>query len=269
MNINSSYISFIRNAFLTMLAYRLRYYTGILTYLFFVAVYYFIWQSVYAGTASDHKINGFTLAEMLTYVVVGWIARSSYFSNIDDDIDDLVRSGQISIFLLRPVNFQLMMFTQAIGQSLFRILFFSLPIALTTVFFFPINLPHSTSDFSLFVLATVLGFSIMTSFNFIIGLLAFYMKSIDGVLRAKYNLINFASGLLLPFTFFPQWLQTLMELLPFKAIAYIPLSFYLGKIPQDQVVSVLLSQVVWLGVLTAFGSFMWSRAAGRLTLQGG
>ena len=43
------YEAFIRNSFLKMLAYRLRYYTGIITYLLFVSVYYFIWSAVYAS----------------------------------------------------------------------------------------------------------------------------------------------------------------------------------------------------------------------------
>ena len=38
---------FARIGFLNMLAYRARYYVGVLTYLFNVAVYYFIWRAVF------------------------------------------------------------------------------------------------------------------------------------------------------------------------------------------------------------------------------
>jgi ABC-2 type transport system permease protein len=252
-----------------MLAYRLRYYTGIVTYLFFVGVYYFIWHAVYAGHESGYQINGFTLDQMLTYIVIGWIARSSYFSNIDDDIDDLVRSGQISIFLLRPVNFQFVMIAQAVGQTLFRILFFSLPIGLTVLLVFPVNFAASFQNFALFALSSTLGFLVMTCFNFLVGLFAFYLKSIDGILRAKYNLINFASGLLLPFSFFPGWLEKIMNLLPFKAIAFVPLNFYLGRVSNDQILPTLIEQCLWLALLFAAGAWFWNRAAARLTLQGG
>jgi ABC-2 type transport system permease protein len=264
-----AYLSFVRTAFLGMLAYRLRYYTGILTYLFFVGVYYFIWQAVYTGHPADYQINGFTLNQMLTYIVIGWIARSSYFSNIDDDIDDLVRSGQISLYLVRPVSFQLVMIAQAIGQSLFRILFFSVPIAVVTLMFFSVNITTSASSLALFAISSLMGFMVMTCFNFLVGLLAFYLKSIDGILRAKYNLINFASGLLLPFSFFPDWLETFFNLLPFKAIAFTPLSFYIGKIPDDQILPTLLEQALWLIVLYVLGTIVWKHAAARLTLQGG
>ena len=39
-------MSFARIGFLNMLAYRARYYVGVLTYLFNVAVYYFIWREI-------------------------------------------------------------------------------------------------------------------------------------------------------------------------------------------------------------------------------
>jgi len=263
------YFSFVRNAFLKMLAYRLRYYTGILTYLFFVAVYYFIWQAVYANKAGGATINGYTLPEMLTYVTIGWIARSFYFSNIDDEIDDLVRSGQVSVYLLRPVNFQLMMLTQAVGESLFRILFFSVPIGIVIIWIFPVNPPQNVFDFGMFALATTIGFFVMASLNFLVGLLAFYLKSIDGIMRAKYNLINLASGLILPFTFLPAWLKSSLEFLPFKSISYVPLNLYLGKVPRDQIAPLLMGQIYWLIFLAGLGYFMWSRAAAKLTLQGG
>ena len=43
------YTAFLRNAFLNMLAYRLRYYTGIVTYFMFVSVHFFIWQAIFSG----------------------------------------------------------------------------------------------------------------------------------------------------------------------------------------------------------------------------
>lgn len=263
------YLAFVRNAFLKMLAYRARYYTGIFTYVFFVAVYYFIWKAVYAGNAAEGLINGYSLSDMLTYISVGWVARSCYFSNIDDEMDDLVRTGQISIYLLRPVNFQAMMFAQAAGESVFRALFFSVPIAVTLWLLFPIELPANLAAFSMFVLSTVLGFLVLAALNFLVGLLAFSFKSIDGIMRAKYNLTQLASGLLLPISFFPLWFQQILDLLPFKAIAFVPLQFYLSKIPAHEIGAVFASQFIWFAALSLLGCFFWSRAMARLTVQGG
>ncbi|MCB9030110.1 MAG: ABC-2 family transporter protein [Deltaproteobacteria bacterium] len=263
------YVAFIRNAFLKMLAYRLRYYTGILTYLLFVSVYFFIWKAVYSSKTPLETINGFTFTEMVTYVAVGWISRSFYFSNIDSEMNELVRTGQISVFLLRPVNFQTMMFAQAIGESLFRFFFFSIPIGVVILYVFPIQPPASLETFLLFCLSTLLAFGVLVAVNFIIGLLAFSLKSIDGVMRAKHNLLQLFSGLLLPLSFFPTWFQSLLDFLPFKAISYIPLLVYLNKVPQAEIWGVLAGQLFWIVALVFIGILLWKKAMAKLSVQGG
>ncbi|MFN8389087.1 MAG: ABC-2 family transporter protein [Bdellovibrionota bacterium] len=264
-----AYSSFMRMSFLTMLAYRLRYFTGILTYVLFVSVHYFIWKAVYSGLPADARINGFTLGEMITYVAVGWISRSFYFSNIDDEIDELVRSGQISVYLLRPVNFHLMMLSQAAGESLFRILFFSAPICIAVVTFFPVSLPPTFTDAARFFLSTASSFLILAEVNFAVGLLSFRLKSIQGIARAKYTLIQLLSGLFMPLAFFPGWFRTVVDYLPFKLISYVPLQFYLGKVSGDQIGEVFLNQVFWIVTLVGLSHYFFVRAMRRLTLQGG
>lgn len=262
------YYSFIHNAFLKMLAYRLRYFTGIITYLIFVSVHYFIWQAVYANQPAGAEINGFTLSEMVTYVAVGWVARSLYFSNIDVEIETHVRSGQIGIYLLRPVNYQLMHISQALGESLFRLFFFTIPISIVIFSLFPVQFPSFTNAI-LFAIATFLGFLIMAQINFLIGMLAFSFKSIDGVMRAKYYLIQLLSGLLLPLTFFPMALQSVLDVLPFKMIAFVPLQMYLGKVSVENALSMFFQESSWFLALVAVGQVFWKRAFAKLTVQGG
>ena len=43
-----NYLEYSRLGFVNILAFRLRYYTGIVTYLINVTVYYFIWKALYA-----------------------------------------------------------------------------------------------------------------------------------------------------------------------------------------------------------------------------
>ncbi len=263
------YAAFARNSFLKMLAYRLRYYTGIFTYLMFVSVYYYIWSAIYANRPEGEVIKGFSLSEMTTYVVIGWIARSFYFSNIDSDIEDMVKSGEVSLFLIRPVSFQLMMISQAIGESLFRFVLFSMPISLVILWIYPVQPPSSISAAFMFLIATLFGFLILALINFIVGLLAFSFQSIDGISRAKQNFIQLASGLMLPLAFFPDWIRDILEYLPFKMITDVPLRCYLGKIDINEATHIFGIASVWTVALTAAGFIMWKRATSALTIQGG
>ena len=66
-----AYRGFVTGTFHKMLAYRLRYYTGIVSYLIYVAINYFIWKAVFADRAPGALIDGYDLAGMTTYVAVG------------------------------------------------------------------------------------------------------------------------------------------------------------------------------------------------------
>lgn len=267
------YFAYVRSALLGMLAYRLRYFTGILTYLLYVGIHFFIWKAVFAGAeqgaGAATVINGFTLPEMITYIAVAWIARSLCFSNIDWDMDEIVRSGQVSIYLIRPVSFHLMMLSQGMGEFLFRLIFFTLPIALVVCFFFPVSLPANSLDALLFGFSTLCGFIAASEINFLVGLIAFYTKSISSIVQAKHYLLQLLSGLLLPLSFFPEWAEALLRLLPFQMITSLPLEFYLGKIPQDRILTLVLLQVLWIVVLHVLAMMAWKRTTAKVIIQGG
>lgn len=262
------YSAFLKTAFLTMLAYRLRYFTGIVTYLLFVTVHYFIWEGIFSSDPTA-QVRGFTLEQMVTYVAIGWIARSLYFSNIDVEVNEMVRTGEVSTYLIRPVNFHVMMIWRAFGESLFRLLFFTVPIGLVIWWVYPISGPATVVHGFAFVVATLFSFLITAEINFLVGMLSFPLKSIDGVMRAKYFLLQLLSGLLLPLTFFPTSIQTVLNYLPFRTIAYDPLKIYLGKVEGSEILNTLGLQVLWWLVLSSASVIAWKWAVKHLTLQGG
>jgi ABC-2 type transport system permease protein len=88
-------------------------------------------------------------------------------------------------------------------------------------------------------------------------------------MRAKHYLLELLSGLLLPITFFPDWMATLSQWLPFQAIAFLPSSIYLGRLQGSALGQALLTQVFWVVALALLCTWTWRRAARRLTVQGG
>src|SRR5438105_15654187 len=121
-----TYLEFARIGFVDTLAYRLRYYTGIITYFIYVSVYYFIWRAIFVH--SSH-IEGFDFSQILTYIALGWIIRSFYFNNIDQDMAQQVMEGKLAMDLIKPVNLQFMYVAQSLGESLFRLGLLTAPTA--------------------------------------------------------------------------------------------------------------------------------------------
>ena len=182
---------FARIGFLNMLAYRARYYVGVATYLFNVAVYYFIWRAVFRQSAA---VVGLSLPEMITYVAVGWTIRSFYFNEIDRDIAAQVQEGRLAMNLIRPVDFQTVMIADSAGQSAFRAVLFTVPIGIVVGLVFPVRPPASLPAAALFLVSAGLSFFLVAAINFLVGLVAIRTKSILGILRAKYLILELLSG---------------------------------------------------------------------------
>jgi ABC-2 type transport system permease protein len=260
------YLEFSRVGFVNILAFRLRYFTGIITYFLNVTVYYFIWTAVF-HLASTRA--GYTLPQMITYVSVGWIMRSFYWNTIDQEMAYEVIEGKIAMDFIKPVSIQWMWICRAMGESVFRLGLLTLPTAVIVGFVFPVERPSSTEDFLLFMIGVVGSFFLMAAINFMIGTCAIPLKSILALIRAKYWLIELLSGLLIPIAFFPQKLQKIMAWLPFEHIANTPLQIYLGKLDLAHALRALATQWIWVLVLMFLAHVWWDRAARKITIHGG
>ena len=273
-NILIPYLEFSRIGFVNILAFRLRYYTGILTYLINVTVYYFIWSAVYrsaarAGIAKSASIGGFDLSQILTYIAIGWIIRSFYWNTVDQEMAYEVIEGKIAMDLIKPVSVQGMWIARAIGESSFRLLMLTAPTAAAVILIFPVHGPASAAQFVLFLVAVAGSFLLMAAINFMIGTLAIPLKSILAMIRAKYWLIELLSGLLIPITMFPRGIQAVMRWLPFEHIAFTPLQLYLGNLRGPAAARALAAQWFWVFALLWLGHLWWNRATRKITIHGG
>jgi ABC-2 type transport system permease protein len=262
-----TYAEFIRIGFVNILAFRLRYYTGIITYLINVTVYYFIWRAVFANATGS--IAGFSLPQILTYVSVGWILRSFYWNTIDQEMAYEVIDGKIAMDFIKPVSVQWMWLARAMGESAFRLILLTAPTAIVIALLFPVLPPASKLNFALFLVAAVGSFFIMGALNFIIGTCAIPLTSILALIRAKFWLIELLSGLLIPLSFFPRSLQIISSWLPFEHIANTPLQIYLGRLSLLQTLRLLAIEYLWVAALIFLGHLWWRRATRKITIHGG
>jgi ABC-2 type transport system permease protein len=265
MNV-AALVEFSKIGFVNMLAFRLRYYTGILTYFINVTVYYFIWKAIFA---SDPEFASFRFEEMLTYVSVGWIIRSIYFNNIDVQLSQDIIEGKITAALLKPIDLQASIVARALGESMFRTVMLGAPSALLLFVVYPLLPPASIEAFVLFTLAVTGSILIVCAINFTVGAFAVKMKSILGLLRAKFYLMDLLSGLIVPMTMFPAPMREISSWLPFEHIVYTPLMIYLGKASGVAAWQALGITWAWVVLLLAAGTLFWRSMMRHITIHGG
>ena len=118
-------------------------------------------------------------------------------------------------------------------------------------------------------MSAVLSFFLVAAINFAVGLIAIRTKSIQGILRAKYLILEILSGLVIPTTFFPQPFRGILLASPFPHMNYTPAALYLGKATGADAARMLALQAGWTLVLLAAGQLLWRKSRTRITIQGG
>ncbi|MFC3749676.1 ABC transporter permease [Paenibacillus sp. GCM10012306] len=261
-----AYMDFIRIRFLTMLAYRVNYYSGILIYTLNIGVNYFTWKAIYGD---GQALGGFTAAQMTTYVAVSWMARAFYFNNLDREISTDIRDGSIAIQFIRPYNYVLVKMMQGLGEGMFRFMLFMIPGMAIAMLLFPVNLPTEPSAWIGFLVMLFFSFLINSQINVITGLLAFFVENNEGMMRMKRVVVDLFSGLIVPISLFPGWLSSVLEVLPFQAITYLPGSVFTGRVQGVGIWNVLGVQVLWFLLLLIPIVWLYHAARKRLFVQGG
>lgn len=262
----SLYWEVIRIRFLMLLAYRVNYYSGIVIYSLNIGVYYFLWTAVYGDSTS---LNGMTVIQMSTYVAVSWMARAFYFNNLDNEIAQEIREGTVAVQLIRPYQYLFVKAAQGFGEGLFRLLLFSVPGMIVVSFVFPIDLPAWGTVWIKFALSLFLGFLINVQINLLVGILTFFLLNNQGLLRAKRVIIDLLSGVVVPISFYPAWIQTILEWLPFQAISYLPSMVLVKDLSGHVFFESIGIQVIWCVVLCIPIMGIWMRAKRKMTVQGG
>lgn len=261
------FVAFVRAGYLDMLAYRMEFYVGVLNYVLFVGVYYFVWKGVYAARGSD--LPGYTLARMVTYLAVGWIVRSTYFNNVDWDMAEEIAEGGAGADLLKPMDYQAMRYGRALGETLFRLTIFTPLAGGAIAVLYGVRAPASWGALVPMGVSLATAFVVMTSLNFAIGTLAIYTGSVHGIIRMKQQVLQLLSGLLVPLDLVPEPWGGALRVLPFASLTHVPAQIYLGALQGEAMWRALALQGAWAVALVWGAAFLWRRAVRRISIHGG
>jgi ABC-2 type transport system permease protein len=248
-------------------AYRFDLATALLFSLLMMGLLHALWSAVYRdATALALPVGG-----ALTYVCLAQafsFTRQGQHRAIER-VSQAIRTGDIGIDLLRPADFQARLLAESAGAFAVETLLVSLPAYLLARLAFGIAAPASPLAALGFATSLLGAFLLAFALNFLVIVLAFWTTSTFGLVYARKALVDVLAGAIIPLSFFPGPLQDLALALPFRGIAYTPLSIYLGTIAGPAVWASLLAQFGWAVALIALTRLVWLRALGRLVVQGG
>lgn len=230
-----------------------------------------LWVILYA---QDPALVGRPLPSMITYAMLAVALDVIFYPSAlasapQNYIAQQVRTGRIDTDLLKPMNLQRQLLQRNASAAVFGALWLVLPACLLAVLFLGMQLPASFLSGGLFLVSGVLSYVILFSLNFLLGMLCFVTTNIQQINMAYSGMITILSGKLIPNWLYPEWMQQLIKMLPFRCIFETPLNIYTGAYEGAQLVNELLVQGIWACALLLLGQAAWVKLHRHLTVQGG
>ncbi|MFD2649384.1 ABC transporter permease [Devosia albogilva] len=260
-----AYPAFALTAFQSRLAYRNQVWASAFGELVVSYAFIAIWSAAFAGRV---VADGATLPQMITYVMVAGLL----YWNTDrliNDVGDAVRTGDITIFLLKPLNYPASLLATHFGHYVFDQLVVTLPvfviIGLTVGLLPPASMFHALVFIPYWALSWLMLFTLAA----LCGLLAFWLLTVFALEWFLKGIMALASGAIVPLWFMPGWLAGILGYLPFAWVSYYPSAIYLGKLDPSSAFLHFGIGAAWLAALLSFLLWLWSQARQRLTVQGG
>jgi ABC-2 type transport system permease protein len=219
--------------------------------------------TVFAGSA---QVTSYDPSRTVTFVWIGQglIAVVLIWGNTD--FGERVRSGDVAVDLLRPLDLQAALLAEDLGRASFALLIrFTFPL-LIGLAFFDLTLPGSALRWTAFGLSVLLAILVSFAIRFLLNLVAFWLLDWRGLVSLHGAISTVLAGLAIPIAFFPGWARVAIWTTPFPAIIQAPIDIAIGA---NAVLPLLVHQLTWAVVLLAAGRLVLARAVRTLVIQGG
>ena len=230
-----------------------------------------LWRTIYGSSHGSVPQNGFTQAQMIFYYML--VAVVDVFTAVNEDdwqIAADIREGNISQFLLKPVDYLWYRLCLFISGRLAFIMMAIIPLA-TFVFCFRAYfvLPASATALAVFPLSLLLTALLQFFISYAMAMLAFWLLEISTFIFILFAFEYLASGHLFPLALLPAPVFHALLFTPFPYLLYFPISIYMGQISGANVWSGLAIQAGWVALAFGFARFMWSRGIKKYSAFGG
>ncbi|MDF2962908.1 MAG: family transporter [Paenibacillus sp.] len=253
-----------KKAYARNLQYRSSHAVNTVASAIFGLIYVSIWKGI--GDPGQAEADGYTLQNVVHYVAFNqvclWI---TLFITNGLGIDRSVRTGQISLDLMRPVHLFYHLMCREWGQVGYQLLYKSLPIYLLYIWMLELPVPSSATTWFWTVTALLLAAYMNICVNYLIGVTALWTTESNWLFWVHYSLSSVLSGFLIPLEWLPDWLQSISRFSFYPCLQYVPTKLYLGM----ETASLLIGSAVWCVLLTLLCLTATSLVRRKVEVQGG
>jgi ABC-2 type transport system permease protein len=234
----------------------------------------FLWYAIFdsIGDPDTVTVGGFGVRDIVAYYLLTMIARAfSSMPGLASGIARQIRDGEIKRFLIQPVDLIGFLLLSRIAHKLAYYVVALAPFALVLFLcrsYFVAGWPP-LHVLAAFIGSLVMGFLIGFFLEAAIGMIGFWFLEVSSLLFVYMLFSFFLSGHMFPLTLLPDGVETLVNFLPFKYLAYFPAAIFLGKIPAQDLPAELAVEAAWLMFFIVVCRVAFTRGVKRYSGYGG
>jgi ABC-2 type transport system permease protein len=226
-----------------------------------------VWLAAYRSD-SQTQIGGYNLSQMISYYLFVTALSVMITPNMEWEMSQLIRDGKITPFIVRPIGFFGHKVAQETSYQIIKSAM-ALPALGVLLWLFRDYVhvpPFSFLRVAYFVISVLLAFALLMQLKFLLGITAFWLAEIGGLMEISHLFLGLFGGQLLPLSVLPAWMQTIAGVLPFSVLYAFPMEILLGQSTAQTLISGFVRQVIWFAIFAVAVRVMWRR--GLLIYEG-
>jgi ABC-2 type transport system permease protein len=231
----------------------------------------YVWRTIYSGKGSGGMVASYTFAQMVSYYLLAAVVDALTAVNEDDwQIAADIKDGNISQFLLKPIDYLAFRFVLFLSGRLTYLAVAAVPLA---IFIFCLRhyfvFPPDWIAFGSFLISIVLTALLQFFMSYTMAMLAFWVLEVSTFIFILFAFEYLASGHLFPLDILPPFLERALYFTPFPYQLYFPISVYIGKTTGTQLLAGLAIQLGWVVAAYLLARFAWNRGIKKYAAAGG
>ncbi len=231
----------------------------------------FLWRTIYAGKPTGADVAAYTLVQMTSYYLI--VTLVDVFTAVSEDdwqIAADIKDGNISQFLVKPINYLAYRLCLFCSGRLIYMLVSALPLG---IFIFCLRkyfmAPPDLATFACFALSVAMTALLQFFTSYTMAMLAFWVQEVSTFIFILFAFEYLASGHLFPLDILPPAVEKILFFTPFPYQMYFPVSIYMGRTAGTSLWHGLAIQALWVLAAWMLARFAWSRGLKKYSAVGG
>jgi ABC-2 type transport system permease protein len=219
--------------------------------------------------AAGGQLAGYDVSTMSAYIWIsqGMLGSVNLMGRVD--IAERIRTGDITVDFLRPLDVHTAMIAHELGRSLFSLLPRGLPSVLIGALLVGMATPDSPVAYLLGSVSLLLAMILSAATVYLVAAAGFWIVETRGLQLLYMVAAGFLAGLFVPLWLFPAWLQAIALATPFPSLLMFPTDILSGRTTGLAAVGLVGAQLLWLVVVVTVGQSMTRLGRRHLEVQGG